>query len=269
MSDRPISEQTSTDDELSALLDGEISADAERQLRLRLERDPALAARLDALEHANAVVRDAYAHVSDERVPQHLADLLRTSAHETRPDNVVPLARRERYDGGVPTAVPAALAASVALVVGIALGLVLGPRVIGPEAARLVADAGRVDGGSALYDALQTLPSAASREIAAGLTATARLSFATNDGAYCRQLELAGARGTTATLACRRGDVWQVEAATFAAQAASATDGAYRPAAGNASALDAAIDELIAGEPLGTAAEAALIERGWAQAAPP
>ncbi len=71
-------EQTPTadDEALSAFLDGELGADEAHRLRQRLARDPALAARLAVLEKANSTVREAYAPVVDERLPERLVDLL-------------------------------------------------------------------------------------------------------------------------------------------------------------------------------------------------
>jgi hypothetical protein len=107
------------------------------------------------------------------------------------------------------------------------------------------------------------LPSATTRDLGADLKATARLTFAAAGGGFCRQIDLQSARGTTATLACRDDDGWQIEVASFAAQAPRGAGGVYRPAAGNSTAIDGAIDELIRGDPLGAAAEAALIASGW------
>ncbi len=152
-------------------------------------------------------------------------------------------------------AVPASLAAGIALAFGLVLGIAFGPRVLAPDAARWAADAGVVAPGTALFDALQTLPSGESRNLGAGFAATARLTFAAAEGRYCRHIDLIGPRGTTAALACGGGDGWRVETATFA-PAAGGPAGAYRPASGPDAALEAAIDERIDGAPLDAARRA-------------
>jgi hypothetical protein len=251
------------DEALSGLLDDALTDDEAQRLRQRLARDPALAARLEALEKADAAVRQAYTRVADEPLPERLIGLLRTADDAVRASrgNVVQIASfRQRLRV---FAVPTAIAASIALTVGLALGVLIGPRLAAPESGRWVADAGLVQPGTALFAALQTLPSTGSRQFGADLQATARFSFRTNSGGYCRQINLSSSRGTTATLACRNGDAWQVEVASFGPAAANSATGVYRPATGNTSALDGAIDELIDGEPLGAAAEQDLIERGW------
>jgi anti-sigma factor RsiW len=55
-----MTEPTSRDDDaLSALIDGALPSEEEAALRARLEREPALAARLAAMERANRAVHDA------------------------------------------------------------------------------------------------------------------------------------------------------------------------------------------------------------------
>ena len=65
-----------TDDELlSAYLDGELSPDREAALEKRLESEPLLARRLDQLSQASATLRDAYAPVVSEPLPEMPPDL--------------------------------------------------------------------------------------------------------------------------------------------------------------------------------------------------
>ena len=265
-------QRSAADDEaLSALLDGELGADEAHRLRQRLARDPVLAARLAVLEKANSTVRAAYAPVADEPLPERLVELLSAAERDDsdrgdpQRDNVVPLPKRSSRRI---FAVPASLAAGIALAVGLVLGIALGPRMLAPDAARWAADAGVVTRGTALFDALQTLPSGESRDLGAGFAATARLTFAAAEGGYCRHIDLIGPRGMTAALACGGADGWRVETATFAPAAAGGPAGAYRPASGPDAALEAAIDERIDGAPLDAAAERELIEHRWANAAP-
>jgi hypothetical protein len=267
-----------TDDELlSAWIDGELPTDREAALERRLATDPALALRLERLSEANAALRDAYAPVAHEPLPQAVVDLigavtarsqdatLDAGSAAARGATVVDLGarRRPREPGTFPWS--AALAASVTLAIGAVLGFFIAPQGSSPESG-LLASTGNVARGSSLHDALETLPSGDTREIAAGLAVTPALSFESRDGGYCRELAIAGSDGSAAALACRRDGGWRVEALGFdeaPAPGAGPQGGEFRPAGRASSAIDAAIDERIAGDPLDAAAESALIGRGW------
>ena len=252
-----------TDDELlSSLLDGALSpADAVR-LQQRLEREPELRARFEAFERANTTVRDAYAGVVNEPLPKELLDLL--ARENATGDNVVPLAARpmrERRSFTLTTA----LAASIALALGIALGILVAPGRGVPDVIELAAQGGAVAPGTALFEVLEGVPSAETRELAAGVAATPVLTFGTADGAYCREVDVASSEGTTQMLACRRDGAWRLAHTSYVVSVS--TDGVFRPASGPSPAIDAAIDELIDGAPLDAAAERELIGNAWDDAA--
>jgi len=80
------------------------------------------------------------------------------------------------------------------------------------------------------------------------------ISFLAKDGTYCRSFVM----DTTAGLACRDGGRWKVPVLAQGAAGAAWMDGSGLPPA----VLDA-IDERIAGAPLGAAAERAAQARGW------
>lgn len=250
-----MSNNESDDVLLSALLDGELSAQDAAQLEQRIAREPELRARLDALERADKAVRERYAGVVDEPLPQALRDLL--GADAPRADNVVPLARPARAPSFV---LPTALAASVALAVGLAFGVVLAPDRQGRDR-DFIANAGSVAPGSALFEVFERVPTAESRALPGDVTATPSLTFATQSGDYCREVEVASERGATQLLGCRRDAQWRLVLSSYSPSVS--TDGVYRPASGPSSVLDAAIDELIEGAPLEAAAERELMSRGW------
>lgn len=258
-----MSEPRHTDDELlSALLDGALSPEDAAELEHRLEREPALRARFEALERANTAVRDAYAGVVGEPLPKPLLELLGTD--DATPANVVPLAARRQAERRS-FAPPTALAASIALAIGIALGIAVAPERRAPGAIELAAEGGAVAPDSALFDVLERVPSAESRELSAGVVATPVLTFGTAAGGHCREVDVASGQATTQLLACRRDGAWRLAHVSFVASAT--TDGVFRPASGPSPALDAAIEELIDGAPIDGAAERALIDRGWGAAA--
>ena len=248
------------DERLSALLDDALSADEARRLRERIARDPALKARMDALARADAAVRSAYSGILDEPLPARVLELLEPTARARADVVELPVrGRKSRF-----LSLPLAAAAGIALAVGLSLGVLIGPRAPGPDPLALAAVAGEVAPGTDLYAVLQSAPSAASRTLAADISATPRLTFRTTDGGYCRYVDLTNARGTTQTLACRRDGGWRVEVASFMPAAEAEAGRLYRPASGPSEPIDTAIDALIEGSPLAAAEERELIERGWA-----
>jgi hypothetical protein len=250
------------DDELlSAFIDGMLPPGRAAVLKRRLEAEPALAARLKQLEHANAAVRDAYAPIAAEPLPQRVLDLIDAASDTTKARaGVADLAARRSIRGLRFAPLPVSLAAGIALAVGVSLGYFVTSRGPAPDAA-LIANAGEIATGTALYDALETTASATTREIARGITVTPVLTFRSVDGDYCREIAIASGRGGGEALACRRDGGWRFEAVAFAA--ATSTNGGFRPAS-RSTVIDAAIDERIAGDPLDSSVEKAVIEQRWA-----
>jgi hypothetical protein len=253
---------THEDDELlSTFIDGTLPPGRAAMLKRRLEAEPALAARLKHLEHANAAVRDAYAPIAAEPLPQQVIDLIDAASDTSKPGAGVADLVAHRRIRGLPLApLPVSLAAGVALAVGLSLGYFLTSRAPAPDAA-LIASAGVIATGTTLHEILETTASAATREIARGITVTPVLTFRSIDGDYCRQIDIASERGGGEGLACRHDGGWRFEAVSFTA--ATSTNGEFRPAT-RSSVIDAAIDERIEGGPLDASAEGAVIERRWA-----
>lgn len=266
-------EFNSDDELLSAYLDGELPAEREAELERRLEADPALALKLERLSEANAALRDAYAPVADEPMPQGVLDAIGALApeapearrNESRGGSVVDLGARRIGRKPAVFPWPLALAASVTLAIGVMLGLLIAPQNDTPLAG-LLAGTGDVARGSELHNTLETGPSGTARAIGADLIATPVLSFASREGGYCREIEIAGADVSAAALACRSDGGWQVEALGIVASPTrngGQPGGEFRPAGRASSAIDAAIDDRILGDALDAAAEAALIESAW------
>jgi hypothetical protein len=242
------------DDALSALLDGALPTDETARLRARLEREPALRARLAAMERANRAVQDAFRDVVDEPLPERVLDLLR--APQTPAANVVDLDER-RARRALPAWLPQAVAAGIALAIGLGLGFGLGQR-SEQTAAGLLASTGPVAPSSALHELLESVPSGEARALD-GATAEARFTFRTQGGDWCRELAVSSGAARNAAVACRRDGGWRIELVGVEA----AGGDVYRPASGDTP-LREAVDALIDGEPLEPDAERALVERGWA-----
>lgn len=239
---------------LSAYIDGELAADERARVEAALAASPALKSRLAALRRASAEALATLSDIDHRPLPASVQALLATPAPVA---SIVAAAPRRQAVWSQPLR-SMALAASVALVVGVGAGhfatmeLTLNSRMA-------TQSAGLIQASSPLYAVLEKAPSAYGETVGA-TTMTPVLTFATVDGAYCREFVVTGAKAASRNLACRDDGQWRLVAMT--AVAATATDH-YAPAGGSAGVIDAAIDGLIAGDPMDAAAETQLIAKGW------
>lgn len=283
-----------SDETLSAFLDGELPGEEAARLEAELAADPKLRGRVEALRAADAAVRSAYASIAGEPLPDRVLALIDVHAPAAAPSAGVaamrtsarqalsgPEGRRRRFH------VPASVAAGIALAVGFLSAVALyGPRrpdVSDPAGsagadpaasagtdpaasviAGLAASAGAVPPGTRLHDVLEHRASGVAADLPGGATATARLTFVDTAGEYCRQVDVAGAGGSAAVVACRRDGAWRIEVVTLGADGLAPSADVFRPASAPAAPLlDAAIDAMIDGEPLGRSEEQAAISGGW------
>jgi hypothetical protein len=240
---------TFSDENLSAYADGELDEAMRTALEAAMAADPVLARRVARQRALRARVQDAFAPVLTEPVPERLL----AAASGERADNVIAFQARPRPRWSWPQW--GAMAASLVA------GVLLGPLLLRPSAAPtpLETSGGRVLASGVLAHALsQQLASAqpVSAPVEIGV------SFRARDGGYCRTFVLRE-RESLAGLACRAGTAWQV--VTLAQSAApGAAGGGYRQAAAALPpAVARTLDDLIAGEPLDAAGEAAAREHGW------
>ncbi|PCD03961.1 anti-sigma factor [Sphingomonas spermidinifaciens] len=218
---------------LMAYADGECDPLTARRVEKAIAADPALAAEVEAQRALRARIAAAFAPIEAEPVPPRIAAPLAS--------NVVALPRPAKRR--LPAGWIGAVAAS--LVLGLAVGQGLSPG--GPVAA---GPSGLVARGE-LARALDTQPG--SEGAAGGIRMLA--SFRAQDNRYCRVF----AGSATSGIACREGDGWTLPRTA----SGHAEAGAYRQAGSADAALLAEAQEMMAGEPLDRAGEAAAIERGW------
>ncbi len=258
-------EYSAVDDEaLSALIDGELSADAASALQRRLADEPALARRYAALRGVDDTVRQAVDDLDDSEIPERVLELLREPAagsghdgDEPRRGVVIPLRRMQRA-----FQMPVAIAAGLALVVGILVGQQLrGPATDAPLSAFVAME--HIDTASPLGRLLHELPSNESVELADGIAVTPRMSFARAGGGHCRLVEIAGGDAMARSVACHSDGAWRMEMAEFAPTVDAADASGWRPATAPDGPLERALDALIDGAPLGRDEERALMQRGW------
>ena len=246
------------DEALSALLDGALAREEAAALRRRLSAEPALARRLDELRRVDEAVRSAHASVVEDSMPRHIVDLVRGDAR------VVALQPRA-WSGARRFAWPFAAAAGLAAGFLIAFLALRGAAPPGPPG--LLADRGAVEERSALYDALETLPSGETSDLGNAWSATPRLTFRSTEGLACRRVDLAGAGGSVDAVVCRKDGVWRAELIGYAPARKGAGDGRYHPATEEArSRVDDAINSMMHGAPLGRDDERAWIRHGWSDA---
>lgn len=245
---------TFSEETLGAYADGELDAATRAALEAAMSADPRLAERVARQRALRARVQDAFAPVLAEPLPERLLASARGGAAGQRPDNVIRLEPRPRARWSWPQW--SAIAASLVL------GALLGPLLPGPPAGNAPVDtrAGRMLASGVLSRALSDQLASAQPP---GAPVQIGVSFRERNGTYCRTFILQGA-SPLAGLACREQSAWRVEALARGAPAPAPGGTAYRQAA---SALPRAVagtlDELIAGEPLDAAGEAAARERGW------
>lgn len=257
--------QPFTDAQLAAFLGGTLDDEVlEGAIEAAINADPALADRMEALasgdDAAARAVRDAFAPVLDAPVPDHLSRIVaalpeRESAQvvdfaAARSGRALPMPANDMAGGSWRWPQFGAMAASLALGVMVGGSLLTGG-----------GSGGGAQGGSLvlanadLTTMLDTAPSGEAVNLASLGTGEVVLTFRNVDGQLCRQFMLSGSAGTSDALACAQDDGgWQVEA--FGRRAASA--GEMKLAGGDAAvSVVAAVDDMIGGDPLTGADEAA------------
>ncbi len=252
------------DDLLAGYLDNALDDGQRSALEMRLQVEPALAARLAAFTRNDAELRAAFDAPLVEPVPARFLTLIPAPAPA---ETVIPFAPRQadirvadipvaandnrrhwRWIGG-------------ALAAGLALAVVVGTQMTGPQHDPRLGDA------LAFNTALETTPSAQARPLSNGKALTPQMSFASRDGNFCRQFAVVGSTETLAGVACRRSGTWSVKALVPGTAAAMPPEGFETAGGAINPALDRAIAALRAGDPLNPAAERDAIKNGW-RAAP-
>lgn len=249
-----------TDDiALCAYIDGELPELEVRALQARLLQEPELAQRLEVLRGSDSDAQRLFAAIDERPMPQAVLDLLEQTPAAADESNVIafPLRGVQQF-----LQIPVAVAASVALLAGFLVAdLFRTTDLASPAVSNLVA--GQIDANSHLHRLLEEGTSNDAQMLAEGVSAELLLTFKDLNGDYCRQLRVDGGAAPLQGLACRRGDAWQVEAVSIAAE--PAPDGSYQLASGATPiAIDAAIDALIGPRPpLDAAEEKAIISNTW------
>lgn len=246
-----------SEEALMAYVDGELDAEGAAVVEQAMREDPALATAVAAQRDLRQRLRQAYAPVLDEPVPQRLLDAVNAEAASATPDadtTVVPL--RSSRDTRTPRRgwhwpEWTALAASLAI------GVLVAPWLRPDAPPSLLEMSG--DGLVARAGLANALDNRLASEGAGQGPVSIGLSFRARDGHYCRTFVLAPPR-SVAGLACREDDGWRVSAL-----------GEARPAGGELQlaspplppAVLSEVDARLRGDPLDAAGERAAREADW------
>ena len=241
------------DETLMSYADGELDGALRAQIAAAIEKDPALAARVERHRALRAEVAGAFATVLTEPVPDRLRAVAAGVAvpAERAHGNVVRFPTRGTRSPSAPWRAREWLAMAASLV----LGVVISWRAFSPASSPMVARDGALVARGALATALdEQLASNQARDAAVSIG----LTFKARDGSYCRSFALRA--GGVAGLACRAGDEWQIPVTA----SADAAGGDFRQAASaTPPAVMQAIVARAAGEALDAAEEIRVRDAGW------
>jgi hypothetical protein len=238
------------DETLMAYADGELDEVLSAEIASAIERDPALARRVQQHRALRAEVSGAFATVLEQPVPGRLLAAAQASAVPPRHGEVRQFPRRDRTAAG-----RWGFQEWAALAASLVLGMLLSWQFIAPSRRTMItASNGALVASGALARALDSQLASTQRPedpVQIGLT------FRSQDGSYCRSFTLR--RAATAGLACRAAGEWRIPVTT----AAAATEGGVRQAASPPPAVLSAIEARIAGEALDAAGEENARLGGW------
>ena len=234
-----------TEVELMAYLDGELASDRHAEVESALEHDAGVRKLMEDELAVRQVVGGAYAPVLGEDVPDRLTQLFAKSP------KVIPLTlhapvnslaeRRKlwRWDLAVP------MAASLAV------GIMLGPTLFQTSFGR---------GQDVVHELPSAVVAALDNQLVSQQDANAPVqigvTFARQDGAVCRSYRTRLVEG----LACREGAQWRV---ALLAPDQPERDSQFRQASSASALIMISVQELIAGEPMGSEQERAARDEGW------
>ncbi len=243
---------TYDDETLMAYADGELDEAQRAAISAAVEKDPALARRVERHRATRARVAGAFARVLEQPLPGKLITAARGA-------DAGPAQRRaEVLQFPSRTSAPPARRWGVrewgAMAASVVLGVLVASQWLAPAEPFMSPRNGALVASGGLATALETqLASTQSDTDAVQIG----VSFRSRSGEYCRSFALreAGAAG----LACRTGDEWRISVTAAAAD----VSGGMRQASAAAPAVLREIEARIAGEPLDAATEKDALAGGW------
>lgn len=249
---------TPTNETLMAFADGELDTAQRTEVENLLQGNPGLRQRVTQMQQQRNRVRNAFASVLDEPVPDRFAQLLRSSppmpTAAVQPVPVVVQLTDERAKRSLIRYMPtwAQLGGMAASVV---LGVLLGTRFLGTSVDPAMGlNQGQLVAGGSIDEALSTQLAS---EPLAGAKVSVQLSFIDKSGNYCRTFSTTAMAG----LACQQAGQWIVQQTdTLTAQGS----GVVRQASASLPpALLDSVDQRMANGTLNAAAERQARAQGW------
>jgi hypothetical protein len=247
-----MTERTWTDEQLSAFLDGELPPQDMDALSHEIETNAQLAARMERIGSANAAYVDAISQI--DRAPVSAAV---KAAIETPPTAKV-IAFRPR---GIAAFLVEHRAIAASLLCAVAVGGIMSttskgsasdPFAPGPD--------GMIMASSPLHQLLETAATGQASTIG-NSTAAPRLTFAADDGSFCRQFDVVTPDGASAAIACREATGWRTQVVAYGLPK---PDGEFQTASASRSpALESFLDERLSGAPMNAEEEGKLLQGGW------
>jgi anti-sigma factor RsiW len=244
------------DETLMAYVDGELDELLSAEISSGMERDPALARRVEQHRALRAKLAGAYATVLDQPVPERL---LAAAGGAAAPMPAAPRGRAEVLQ--FPSrAVPAetrrwGAREWTALAASLVLGMLLSWQFLAPsQRSMVVASNGALVARGALARALDSQLASTQRP---GDPVQIGLTFRSRDGSYCRSFTLT--RAATAGLACRASGEWHLPVTA----AVTASGDGVRQAGSPPPEVLSAIEARIAGDALDAAGEEDARLGGW------
>lgn len=244
------------DETLMAFADGELDAALNAEISAAMDRDPALAQRVERYRALRTRVAGAYAPVLEQPVPERLVAAANGPAAPRLP-GAEPRAAVLQFPARAETVESRRWRARewLALAASLVLGMLLSWQFLAPSQRTMVVAAdGALVARGALARALDSQLASTQRPadpVQIGLT------FRSQDGSYCRSFTLT--RAATAGLACRAAGEWRIPVTASAAEVA----GGVRQASSPPPAVLSAIESRMAGDALDAAGEQNARLGGW------
>lgn len=247
-----MTERNWTDEQLSAFLDGELPSQEMDALTREIESNAQLAARTERVGSANAAYVDAISQI--DRVP---ASATLKAAIETSPTAKV-IAFRPR---GVAAFLVEHRAIAASLLCAVTVGGIMSTTSKGsPSDPFAPGPDGLIMASSPLHQLLETAATGQASTIGSS-TAAPRLTFAADDGSFCRQFDVVTPDGASAAIACREESVWRTQVVAYGL---SRPTGEFQAAsAARSPALESFLDARMSGAPMTADEETRLLRSGW------
>ena len=251
----------SLDEQLSAYLDGEVS-EAERALiEQKLASDPDAAKRLEQLRGADHAYTGG-TEINTAPMSEGLAALatrLNAEPGSAAGETVVPLRTARSWFQTLRE--HRAIAACAAMVSGF-LAMQASVGSLQMASTDLPGD-GIVVASSELFNVFQRGASGDPQSIGDGQTATPQFTFASDNGAPCRVVDVTSDTRSGRMVGCKTDETWSIQVASFR-DVSDTSAGPFQTATGGPDpVIEAYLDEVMPGQPLTQAEESLAISNGW------